>query len=221
MKKKVIAVVISIIVVIAVAAGIILGRMFLKDKSENFTDLMAENDVDFISLLKQTDITALKEQADLNGIKLTEYKENGYWAVVNCPVYHMTVTSLFYNNGNEIVGNSSKLEFNNKYNKTKEENIPQLQSDIDFSAALCSDIFDADLSECFKIFHDEGYLLDQDMKKACELLLEGKAYAMMLVKIDEQSYWEVKGYMQEEKFVLYFEHIFENLNDEYADIILN
>lgn len=220
MKNKFVIIIISVVVIIAVIIGAILGIFFLREKTDGDTDPISENSVDFISMLKMTSVSSLKEHADLNGIDLIEYKDEGCWAFSNLPVNHMIVTALFYNDGDKIVGTSSKIEFDTSYNEKIEDKIIQLEHDIDFSLSLCSELFGTDLNQYCKIFHHEGYILDQDIDEAYRLILDRKAYTMMIVKENEQSYWEITGHMEEEKFAIYLERVFENISNEYADIVL-
>lgn len=219
MKKKCVIIPILAVVTVAVICGVIFGVRFFREKNAN-TDSLFENSTDFISLFKQTSVTALKEQAAANKIVLKENAEAGCFEFEKLPVDRMQVTALFFNNGDTITKTFSKIEFQTAYSKDLENAPFLLEEDIAAAAFRFEELFETDIDKAFNIYHAEGYLLNKEEKSTYQLILEGQASVLTVVKENEEFYWKIRGNIEAEKFVFYVEHISENIMDQYADIVL-
>ncbi len=218
MKKPINILAISISIV--VLFGILFGAHFLFKKESSGTDVIQETSVDFMTLLMNNSVSELKTEAKEKKIELNFSEEYKTITFTNLSSSHIIANALFNYKEDNIAEVFAELEFSTAIYDEIEDKSILLKEDIEYASSLCSDMFGVDLTNVEKIFHNDGYILDQDENETYIQVLKREAYMMILVKENSDFYWEIVGKVEDDRFFVYLSKICSELEDEYADIVL-
>ena len=222
--KKGVIVIITVLAAILLTIGILFLVGFFDEKDAETTNTnqtgFPSDDTRFLELLKADTVSELKDIAKDQKIELLEPKDSEILGLDRYTVDFKTVSLFVEYEADKITELSAKIELSPNDIFESDDKYGDIQYNIEYSKQLCSILFDVDVDSSFNFFHNEGYIMDQDMTEAYELFLNKMASARMIVKVDEQSYWKIRGLLEEGNYVLYLDRIFANIDNEIADIVL-
>lgn len=195
------------------------GKGDKKENTTNSDDILNQN-AEYVSLFGCDTVTELKKIAKEKNIKLFESEDKRYFGVSQHKEGELLIDVAAMVDGDNIKNMKAWITFGEDYTKLKDK-IGQLQTDINYSVYISSQLVNSEMTGAFKIFHNDGHILEQNTDEAYENVIKNKAFALSVVKVNEKSYWEIKGLVNEEgRYLLSMERIFENIDDSFADIIL-
>lgn len=217
MKKKIILSIIMIISLVLFTAAC--GKDGKKENASNADDIVNQS-AEYVALFSCDTVTELKKVSKEQKIELFESEDKRYFGVSQHKEGELLIDVAAMIEGDNIKNMKVWITFDKDYSKLKDK-VGQIQQDINHSVYICSQTFDTEMMGAFKSFNTDGQLLDQDNDKVYENIVGNKAFILSVVKVNDKSYWEINGLVDEEgHYVLSMERIFEKIDDSFADIIL-
>ena len=223
MKKKILIPIILVLVVAILGTTGVLLFGWLKNQPSDGEDMNADemmsDNIEFLAMFRCDTITDLQKKAQEANITLSQFENGKYWGLDQCSVGPLQVSMAVGYKEDAVTMMSGRIEFPTDYS-TLEDKVDRMAADLSYSNYYASVLFDVNTTDHFKVYHVDGHLLDGDMEQAYESVANNQAQALLVVKESDKSYWRVSGFLEEERYVLYFDKVFDNLEDTFADIIL-
>ena len=220
MKGKIIFGIIAVLVVVGIVLGIVFWPSNPSTSTDDAKEGAPEPSIDLVSLLNKYTVEEVKQQASVLGIELLQNDEVNSLSFTGLKVNQASVMAYFQMEGTKIVETFAKLEYPLPKLEDAQDNVNEMMSIIDEATFYASDLFDTNMQEYVKIFHNEGMLLQNDDSKTYESLANSEAQIFYIVKDTAQTYWRVTGKTEGDVFAVYMERYNSSISDEDADVIL-
>lgn len=217
MKKKWILIIVAVLCV-ALIAGIVVFCFIINNSKLQQSNRALGDALDKMLILRADQISELQEQAGKCNVTLFGLNDSANWGADKVAVGDAYLSVFFSCEDDTVIAMSSKIEFDTVYDG--DSGALLLEDDLFYALGMYSSVLGTDLSMYIKAFHISGQLLDVQDTETYEQMLDGNAYMTLIVKENANCYWKIMGSIQEDGLAVYLDRVFENVDDERADLIL-